>query len=308
METTKHVINEETPLSGPSGEKIDYRKWAVFLIFVAIIFTQIFDVDVNLKANIAQERTNLEEKVLPLDGIVLPVRWGDLGRQLVEKGVIDRDEFEALYAQSGGLDAQAQNLLYGENNSALEINAQNSGVILNLLWAFGLANKNPILDEGPMWDAQYGGDAGYFASTGGWTLAKGDAMDHYSHYPFVVLTPQQQELIERVSRNIYRPCCGNSTYFPDCNHGMAMLGLLELLAAQGASEEDMYRMALQVNSYWFPDTYLTIAKYFAERGVAWKDINAKDVLGPGYSSAAGYQQILDEVESVQFRGGSSCGI
>ena len=113
--------------------------------------------------------------------------------------------------------------------------------------------------------------------------------------------------MERVSKNIYRPCCGNSVYFPDCNHGMAMLGLLELMAAQGTSEEEMYKAALQVNSYWFPDTYLTLAKYFEQRGVEWSKVSPKEVLGAAYSSAQGYQQILAEVEPPQSQGGGGCG-
>lgn len=87
-----------------------------------------------------------------------------------------------------------------------------------------------------------------------------------------------------------------------------MLGLLELLAAQGASEEEMYAIALQVNSYWFPSTYITLAKYFDERDVAWEDVSAKMVLGAAYSGASGYRQILAEVEPAQVRGGGSCGV
>jgi hypothetical protein len=125
--------------------------------------------------------------------------------------------------------------------------------MLNMLWAFGLANKNPILENGPMMDPSYGG-AGNFASTGGWTLAKGDTMSHYSMHTLVTLSPAQQALVEKVAKNVYRPCCRNSTYFPDCNHGMAMLGLLELLAGEGATEEEMYKTAQDVNALWFPQS------------------------------------------------------
>lgn len=245
--------------------------------------------------------------VIPENGVTLPVTWGDLGKRMVEAGVIDKDKFESLYAQRGGMDEETKKLLYGENIGKLEINAQNAGSVLNLLWALGLSNKNSILTEGPMVDESYGG-AGNFASTGGWTIAKGNAMDYYSKYPFVILTEEQQQLVERVSKNIYRPCCGNSVHFPDCNHGMAMLGLLELLASQGASEEDMYEVALQVNSYWFPETYITIARYFNARGVDWSDVEPKDVLGSAYSSAQGYSQILSEVEPVPSQGGGGCGV
>lgn len=249
---------------------------------------------------------SLQEKVLPSKGAELPVVWGDLGKQMVEKGVIDADKFEGLYERRGGLGDYEKELLYGEGNGRLKIDAQNAPYLLNLFWALGLGNKNPILEEGPM--IKYGGDAGIFASTGGWSLAEGRAMDHYSKHEFVVLSSEQQNLVEEVSQNIYRPCCGNPTYFPDCNHGMAMLGLLELMASQGASEEEMYKVALQVNSYWFPSTYLTIAKYFGERGVNWQEVNPKDVLGSSYSSAQGYRQILSEVEPPKSQGGSGCGI
>ncbi|MEK7189234.1 MAG: hypothetical protein AAB671_01920 [Patescibacteria group bacterium] len=245
--------------------------------------------------------------VLPASGVLLPIQWGDFGKQMVGSGVIDQQAFEAVYANRGGLTQEERAWLAGEGNGSITINEENSHVLLNLLWAFGLANKNAILDEGPMQNPEYGG-AGQFASTGGWSLAKGDAMDHYSMHTFVTLTPEQQSLVERVSQGIYRPCCGNSVYFPDCNHGMAMLGLLELLASQGVTEADMYRYALAVNSYWFPETYLTIAKYLDSQGLAWADVSPQEVLGYDFSSSAGYQNILSQVEPVQSQGGGGCGV
>ena len=89
---------------------------------------------------------------------------------------------------------------------------------------------------------------------------------------------------------------------------MAMLGLLELMASQGVSESDMYRVALIVNSYWFPDTYLTIAKYFQNRGIDWKNVDPKEILSSAYSSASGYQQVLSEVEPIQPQSGGGCGV
>ena len=250
----------------------------------------------------------VEQQVLPAEGIVLPVSWGDIGMKLVNAGVIDRSKFDALYAERGGLGSEEKALIESADNGQLKITAQNSSYILNLLWAFGLSNKNQILDKGPMQDKQYGG-AGNFASTGGWSLAKGNAMDHYSAYSFISLTPDQQALVERVSQNIYRPCCGNSTYFPDCNHGMAMLGLLELMAAQDVSEQDMYKVALQVNSFWFPDTYLTIAQYFDSKGINWDQVDPSAVLGANYSSSSGYQQIKNQVAApAQKSSGGGCGV
>lgn len=258
----------------------------------------------------------LENIVIPQEGVVLPAKWGDLGREMVETGVIDEAKFRNIYARRGGLDEEAERLLTGRGNGDLRITRENAGVVLNLLWGLGLANESPVLEKGPMVSPQYGGDASRFASTGGWTLAKdvysteigASAMVHYGKHNFLDLTPDQHALVEKVSKGIYRPCCNNSTYFPDCNHGMAMLGLLELMASQGATEEEMWQAALAVNSYWFPDTYLTIAKYFEAQGVSWEHVNAALVLGPDFSSYSGYESVLAKVEPVQFEAGGSCGV
>ncbi|MFH1429947.1 MAG: hypothetical protein ABIG71_00310 [Candidatus Uhrbacteria bacterium] len=250
----------------------------------------------------------LSALVLPLEGVEIPVDWSDIGKQLVDTGVIDRGRFEALHAQRGGLSPEVAALLSGTLDGRMRINEANSGELLNVLWAFGLANKNAILEEGPMQDERYGG-AGGFASTGGWTLAAGDAMEHYSAHEFVTLSTEQQALVERVAMGIHRPCCGNSTYFPDCNHGMAMLGLLEVLASQGATETDMYNIALSVNSYWFPSTYLTIAKYEFAQGIQWQNVDAKQILSAEYSSGSGYRNIAAQVEPVSKQGGGGgCGV
>lgn len=249
-----------------------------------------------------------EELDLTEESAVLPVKWGDLGQKMVSAGVIDAEKFENVYASRGGLGEDAKALLYASDNGNLKITKENSDKILNLFWALGLGNKNDILDKGEMRNPQYGG-AGNFASTGGWTIAKGDAMEHYSSHLFMILTKEQQELVDRVSKGIYRPCCNNATHFPDCNHGMAMLGLLELLASQGASEKEMYRVALIVNSFWFPEQYETIAKYFSQKGISWDKVNAKEVLGANYSSGSGYQKVLSQVEQpVERQRGGSCGV
>ena len=227
-------------------------------------------------------RSAVEESVLPAKGVTLPVTWGGLGARLVEAGVIEPAAFKQIYQSRGSFPAEYEKLLSGRTNGALTIDEGNAGYLLNLLWAFGLANKNPILeDKGEMMNPAYGG-AGNFASTGGWTVAKGNPMNHYNMHALVTLTPEQQELVDRVSRGIFRPCCGNSTHFPDCNHGMAMLGLLELMASQGVSEETMYKAALVVNSYWFPDTYLTMAQFMQNKGIDWKNVSPKEMLGADY--------------------------
>ncbi len=255
---------------------------------------------------------SLEEAVIPSGGVEIPIAWGDLGKKMIAASVIDESSFSELYADRGGMNETVSSLLTGDDNGTFVITPDNSGQILNLFWAFGLSNRNPVLENGPMKDPEYGG-ADQFASTAGWTLAVGDPMEHYSAHAFVRLTPAEQALVERVAKNIYRPCCGNSTYFPDCNHGMAMLGLLELMAAKGADEAAMYRAALQVNSYWFPDTYLVIGKYLERKGISWNAVDPKEVLGFRFSSASGYRRIVSEM-AAPVEGGKSrkssggCGV
>lgn len=251
-------------------------------------------------------RQNSSNEIAPKDGVELPVRWGNIGARMIEAGVIDKDKFEALYRERGELSESDKKLLYGADNGNLVITPQNSGVVLNMLWALGLGNKNSILENGPMMDKRYNG-AGNFASTGGWTLAQENAMAHYSMHSFLTLTPEQQTLVERVAKSIYRPCCDNSTYFPDCNHGMAMLGLLELMASQGISEADMYKVALQVNSYWFPDTYQTIKTFFESKNLDWNAADPKEILSAEFSSASGYQKVLSQIKTPEQKGGTSCG-
>lgn len=248
----------------------------------------------------------LAQAVLPEEGVVLPVTWGDFGKRMITDGVIDEPKFRALFET--GLTNTEERMLTGNSDQPIILTQQNSRYLLDMLWAFGLSNKNSILDDGEMTDPQYG-NAGNFASTGGWTLSKGAAMDHYSKHAYITLTAEQQAMVDRVSNGIYRPCCGNSTHFPDCNHGMAMLGLLELMAQNGVSEQEMYNVALKVNSIWFPQTYIDLATYFKEQGIDWAQVDAKTILGAEYSSAQGYQQTRQKIQSLPKpeQGGGGCG-
>ena len=58
----------------------------------------------NSGVSVASEQTHvagLEEKILPTDGVVLPVVWGDLGAKLVSVGAIDAEKFKAIYERDG---------------------------------------------------------------------------------------------------------------------------------------------------------------------------------------------------------------
>ena len=180
---------------------------------------------------------------------------------------------------------------------------------LNLLWAFGLANKNQVLEDGPIMDMRYGGPTN-MASVGGWSVTTGSVMDHYDKHALAALTPDQQALVEKMAKRIYRPCCGNSTYFPDCNHGMAMLGLLEYLASNGATEEQIWNAAMTANAAWFPDQYQTIGLYLKQKGMDIRGISPQEILGYDYSSGPGFAKITSQVVQPQGqqKGASNCGV
>ena len=311
-------------------EQANLWKGMALLLFAIIVLTQLFEFSVTPKVAFLKPLLGLEKKqsivltpgststftvdaasisqeVFSAEGVELPIAWGSLGKQMIDDGVIDEAKFRALF--EGGLSKQDEQMLTGTIEQPLVLTQENSRFMLDMLWAFGLANKNDILENGEMTDPTYGGDASKFASTGGWSLAKGAGFDHYSQHTYVTLNDEQQALVDKVSRGIYRPCCGNSTHFPDCNHGMAMLGLLELMAKNSATEEQMYQVALQVNSYWFPQTYLDLATYFKEQGQEWSEVDPKVALSQEYSSAQGYQKTRQEIKSLPKpqQGGGGCG-
>lgn len=231
-------------------------------------------------------------KINPPEGYEINVRYGDIGPKMIELGVIDLQKFKDTYAQSGQPLSQEQlDILTKGANKKIKITPDNSYFLLNFFWAFGLANQTKILTEGDM--IKYGeGQTGNFASTGGWTLSKGDSMQYYSKRALAPLTPSQEKLVNDVASNVYRPCCGNSTAFPDCNHGMALLGIFELMASQGATEKQMYEAGKYINSFWFPANAYDVALYFKNKdGLDFKDIDPKKFLSKETFSAFGAQEV-----------------
>ena len=157
-------------------------------------------------------------------------------------------------------------------------------------------------------------EVGRFASTGGWTVGAKPATELYSSAPIITLNPEQQARLEEVASGVYRPCCDNHTAFPDCNHGMAMLGLLELMASQGATEDEMFEAAKYVNAFWFPQQMLEVAVYFeAAQGVSFADLDGRLASGPDTFSGRGFgyvhQWLAENGLLEQLPGaGGSCGV
>lgn len=253
-------------------------------------------------------------QINPSEGYTINAVYGDAGPKLLQSGVINLEAMKALYEQAGAkmTDEQLKMLTEGSNEK-VKITPQNSYFLLNFFWAFGLANKNPILDEGPM--MKYGqGKIGGFASTGGWTLGTKDATQLYSKYEIVELTPEQQKILEDFAFNSYRPCCSNPTAFPDCNHGMAALGFAELMASQGAKADEIFEAFKYFNAFWFPQTYFDIANYFkAKEGKSWSQVSGRTIAGKDYSTPQGWERVRSWLKSKNLlkeppSGGGGCGV
>jgi len=249
----------------------------------------------------------LSAKVVPEKGYKVSVNWGDIGKKLIEAGGIDMDKYRENY--SGDEYKELMSYLTDNKNGGITINNKNAYFWVNTLWALGLTQKSDVLDKGIM-GVEYKDNIGNFASTGGWTLGAKDAVSLYSSSEIIPLTADQQARVHEISKNIYRPCCGNPTSFPDCNHGMAILGLIEIMVSQGFSDNEIYDAALAFNSYWFTSTYVDLAYYFqTQKGTSWENIDAKKVLSVEFSSAPGYQTIKEKIGDIPgapSRGGS-CG-
>jgi hypothetical protein len=248
--------------------------------------------------------------VLPEEGFQSKIALGDSVEKLVQNGVIDRDKFLAIYENRGSLPAELEDVLDTPSDTPILLTKGNANYYVNLMWPIGLANYMSTNKESPV----AGKSLFNFASTGGWNLGKeknGGA--YFNKFQIVALTPEQEALVTKIAQNTYRPCCNNSTFYQDCNHGSALLGLLQLGASQGLSEDELYREALAFNSFWFPDNYIQTALYFkAVKNIDWGEVDPKVVMGKDFSSGSGNAAVQAEVAKIpglvpQQKGGASCG-
>jgi hypothetical protein len=266
------------------------------------------------KASNGGKTMALVKEINPTDGYEIPATFGDVGPKLLSAGGIDFDKFVQLYQQAGKpLDNQQLAILTEGSTEGIVINSENAQFLLNFFWALGLINQNPVLTEGPMMEKGIN-QVGNFASTGGWTIGVKPATELYASTLIVPLSPEQQARLVDVASAVFRPCCDNPTHFPDCNHGMAMLGLLELMASQNASVDEMFVAAKYVNAFWYPQQMLEIATYFqATQNVSFTKADARQVVSRQYSSGSGFQAVHQWLANNNLLeqtpgGGGSCAV
>lgn len=269
----------------------------------------------------------IAQQVNPPEGYTLPVKLGDLGSQLVAAGAIDYQKFVKVYADAGQpLTDEQIAILTEDRNQPIAIKSDNAYFLLNFFWAVGLTNQNTILTTGPMMTpsgppSQSGGYAqngqeniGNFASTGGWTIGSRSPIELYASTALFTFSAEQQRRLEEVAQNVFRPCCDNPTHFPDCNHGMAMLGLLELMASQNATVDERFTAAKHVNAFWYPQQSLEQAVAFkAAKGLDYSEVDARELTSAKFSSGTGFKgmhQWLANNGLLQQGpgGGNNCGV
>jgi hypothetical protein len=284
------------------------------------------------------------ERVFPRGGLQSGIALEDSILKLVEHGVIDPDKFLALYEPEGEIAAdedivgvpsrrdviapkeflaaydkshpgpppELRAALNWPSLRPIHLTRQSANHYVNLLWPIGLANFMKSNEDSPV----NGDSLPEMASTGGWTVGREDnGAAYFNKFRIVELTPEQEALVTRIAQNTYRPCCNNSTFFQDCNHGSALLGLLQLGASQGFGEEELYGEALAFNSFWFPSHYIQTALYFTVvLGLDWPEIDPATVMGFDYSALGPWQENVEariaEIPDLipQMQGGANCGV
>ena len=223
------------------------------------------------------------------------VKFSGFPQALVTNGVIDLDKYNSL-----SLLSEEEKKLFSEDfEKEIILDDSNSGVLLNLLWGLGLAQKNIYLENSELGQMKKEGQLENLASTGGWMISSGTASKHFSQHNILNLTEEQQKKVSDMAHNIYRPCCNNHARFSDCNHGMAILGLLSLGVSQNLSDQQIYQLALKANYSWFPEQYAVIFNYLE---VIEKknpgDVSPRAILSNKYSSASGFTQVQKSLSAV----------
>lgn len=224
--------------------------------------------------------------ILPWAGYSSSIALKDSIVRLIAAGVIDLEKYLSFKGGEANFSKAWLAMLHEPTEDPIHLSSDNAAEFVDILWPVGLANRLAANAEGSIG----GPDVDTLASTGGWGLGHAESGGQYFNAEDIVdLTDEQAELAVRVAKSTFRPCCDNSTFFQDCNHGSALFGVLQLGAAQGLDEAELYREALAFNSFWFPGTYVVTALYFkVVKHTEWHEVDPRVVMGEQFSTASGW--------------------
>ncbi len=229
---------------------------------------------------------NIIESVIPKAGFETNVKWNGVVTKMVKTGVLNPKKLENIlmkkYKQK--MKPEWRDILEGKNSN-LSINNDNAVFMMYLLWTFAKSNQNQILSDSPF--------AKYFKN---YNMGVGKA--GYGNTRLLSLTPTQQKKAKYVAENASRPCCNNTTAQPDCSHGYSALGLVELMASQNFTKQEMFDTFVEFNSFWFPQTYVKNALYFKlAKGQNWDKVDKELIAGKEYSSLSGAYKVKNYLKS-----------
>ncbi len=238
----------------------------------------------------------LVSEVVQPNGVPLPpVRFGNTVEKLVQASALNASAVRQAMNNSGEqFTSYEANILSGnqQTENLLILNSSDHSFILNVLWAIGINNNNAILNYGPV---VVKGNPYNYASTGGYAALGKLSLGGID---LLSLTPEEQVIAEQVATNTYRPCCDNPAAFPDCNHGAAALGLIELMSSQGFNSTTIYGALKNFESFYFPQNFIYEALfYFASQGLTWNQVPGDQALSLHFATLTGngyLQQYLSE--------------
>ena len=230
-------------------------------------------------------------KVSPAAGFQSRIALKDSVLRLVRHGVIDPGKFFSL-GLGGDLRGALANVLREPSDQPILLTAANATAYVNLLWPIGLSTYMNSNASSPL----AGQSRFNLASTAGWPLGREDNGGvYFSRYPIVDLDQANEALVVNVAKSTFRPCCDNSTFFQDCNHGSALLGLLQLGASQGLTERELYDKALAYNSFWYPNNYVMTALYLKVfRDTDWESVDSREVMSAEFSTLSGWRRNVEQ--------------
>ncbi|TAL47008.1 hypothetical protein EPN87_03935 [archaeon] len=268
---------------------------AILIVAVAILGYQILSmftasaVKPTKVGNVTLDVASITSQVNPEQGFTIDATWGDSISKMVKSGVLDVNKLDDVLTNryNQPLTTGQRALLTADySNEKLTINSKNAVFMMYVLWALGKANNNTILHDSP-----------FASSFVNYDIDVGNP--GYGDVNLIGLTPEQQEIATYVAMNSYRPCCGNPTGTPDCSHGFSALGLVELMASEGYSKQQIFDAFVKFNSFWFPSNYVQDAIYFKlTQNKDWSNVDKELVAGQDYSSLSGSYAVKKQLQNL----------
>ncbi len=261
----------------------------VLLIYQVVPATGLASTGAAAAATGGIDMDRITEQVVPEKGFVIDAKWGTAVKNMVDSGAIDQEKLASLLKTRYGQEMKPEwtRILEGADEK-LEINAENSVFMMYVLWALAKHNDVPVIHNSRFASSFKNYDIGV-GKTG------------YGDTKLLELTEEQHKLVERIAQNAYRPCCGQSTANPDCSHGYSALGLIELMAAQGFSEGEIFDAFVKFNSFWFPAAYIQNALYFKlAENKEWSEADKELVAGEQFSSLQGSYNVKKYLQDAGY--------